>query len=408
MLSDRTIRTVKSTAPILRERGVDITKRMYERLFKDEHIKQLFNQSHHGESGSQPMALAGAVHAYASHIDRLADLGPAVERIAQKHVALKIKPEHYPYVGRALLGALKDILGQAATDEVLSAWTEAYEFLADILMKREAQLTEATAAVPGGWAGWRDFTVDRVVPESDIIKSFYLKPADGGPIMNFRPGQYLTFQFDVPSHGQLVRNYSLSCAPRRGYYRISVKREGPPQDGSDLPAGLASNYLHDQVSPGTTLRVSAPAGDFFLNEESTQPVVLLSGGVGLTPMVSMLETIVEQGATRPVWYAHAALSGRQHAMKQYIQEITAAHPNVRSAVFYEFPTPEDLQGKDYDESGRITTEWLKRTVPISEAEFYFCGPKGFMRMLALGLRALDVKEDRIHFEFFGPPDDLYS
>ncbi len=407
MLSDRTIRTVKSTAPVLRERGVDITRRMYERLFQDEHIKQLFNQAHHG-SDSQPKALAGAILAYATHIDHLADLGPVVERITEKHVALQIHPEHYPYVGRALLGALKDVLGQAATEEVLSAWTEAYEFLADILMKREAELYEADSKAPGGWAGWRDFTVDRVVPECEIIKSFYLKSTDGGPIMLFRPGQYLTFQFDVPGHGQLVRNYSLSCAPGRGYYRISVKREGPPQDRPDMPPGLASNYQHDQVRPGTTLRVSAPAGDFCLNEESNQPVVLLSGGVGLTPLVSMLETIVARGVTRPVWYVHAAVNGREHAMKQHLQEIAAAHHTVRLAVFYEFPTPEDVQGRDYDQSGRITMEWLKRSVPISEADFYFCGPKGFMRMLALGLRALEVKEDRIHFEFFGPSGDLYA
>lgn len=408
MLQDRTIRTVKSTAPILRERGLDITRRMYERLFQDEHIKQLFNQSHHGESGNQPKALAGAVHAYATHIDRLADLAPAVERIAQKHVALGIRPEHYPYVGRALLGALGDVLGQAATDEVVSAWTEAYEFLADLLMKREEQLYAAAARVPGGWAGWRDFTVDRVHPESDIAKSFYLKPADGGPIMRFQPGQYLTVQLDVPGHGLLVRNYSLSCAPGRDYYRISVKREGPPQDLATAPAGLASNFLHDRVPAGTAVRLSAPAGDFMLDPQSRRPVVLLSGGVGLTPMVSMLETLLENGDARPVWYVHAALSGRQHAMKRYIQEVTAAHAAVRSAVFYEFPSSEDVQGRDHDQVGRITMDWLKRSVPMAEADFYFCGPKGFMRMLALGLRALAVPEDRIHFEFFGPPDDLYA
>ena len=111
---------------------------------------------------------------------------------------------------------------------------------------------------------------------------------------------------------------------------------------------------------------------------------------------------------RPVWYVHAALNGRHHAMKKAIQEITAAHDNVRSAVFYEFPNPEDVQGRDYDQPGRITMDWLKRSVPVSDSDFYFCGPKGFMRMLALGLRALGVKEDRIHYEFFGPADELYT
>ena len=403
-LQPRTIRTVKATAPVLREHGLEITRRMYELLFQDEQIKSLFNQSHHRGVGTQPRSLAGAVHAYAANIDRLEELGPVVERIAQKHVALNIVPEHYPAVGRALIGALGDVLGQAATDEVVAAWTEAYEFLAQILMRREQELYAQRAEAPGGWLGWREFVVDRVVPESEVITSFYLVPQDGGPIMGFKPGQYLTFQLDIPGHGQVVRNYSVSCAPRHNYYRISVKREGAP----DAPAGLASNYLHDQGGPGTVLRVSAPAGDFFLDEQDPRPLVLLSGGVGLTPILSMLDTLVAEGDQRDIWYVHAALSGHHHAMKQHLKEVVANHPGVRSVVFYEFPTSADVAGQDYDQPGRITMDWLKETVPMPEADFYFCGPKGFMRMLAIGLRALDVPDERIHFEFFGPAEALYA
>jgi len=407
-LQPRTISTVKATAPVLREHGLEITQRMYELLFQDEQIKRLFNQSHHRGAGTQPRSLAGAVHAYATNIDRLEELGPAVERIAQKHVALNIAPEHYPAVGQALIAALGDVLGQAATEEVVAAWTEAYEFLAQILMGREQELYDQRAAAPGGWLGWREFVIDRVVPESEVIASFYLRPRDGGPIMGFKPGQYLTFQLDIPGHGQVVRNYSVSCAPGQDSYRISVKREGAPDDTPDAPAGLASNYLHDQGGPGTVVRVSAPAGDFFLGEQDGRPLVLLSGGVGLTPILSMLDTIVTQGGERDVWYVHAALSGRHHAMRQHLKEVIANHPGVRSVVFYEFPTPEDVRGRDYDEEGRITMDWLKQNVPVPEAGFYFCGPKGFMRMLAIGLRALDVPDERIHFEFFGPAEALYA
>jgi nitric oxide dioxygenase len=215
-----------------------------------------------------------------------------------------------------------------------------------------------------------------VVPESEVITSFYLRPRDGGPIMAFRPGQYLTFQLDIPGHGQVVRNYSVSCAPGQDSYRISVKREGAPDDAPQAPAGLASNYLHDQGGPGTLVRVSAPAGDFFLAEQDGRPLVLLSGGVGLTPTLSMLDTLVTQGGQRDIWYVHAALSGRHHAMKQHLKEVVAAHPGVRSVVFYEFPTPDDVRGRDYDEPGRITMDWLKQTVPVAGPTSISADPRG--------------------------------
>ena len=169
-----------------------------------------------------------------------------------------------------------------------------------------------------------------------------------------------------------------------------------------MPAGLASNHLHDRALPGATLRVSAPAGEFFLDEAGDRPVVLLSGGMGLTPMVSMLEAIVDRDTDRPVWFVHAAVDGRHHVMKEHIRDLASAHESIRSVVFYEF------EGADYDRAGRITIDQLKRFRTDVRGRFYFCGPKGFVRMLALGLRALDVPEDRLHFEFFGPPKDLYT
>jgi len=410
ILSERTIRTVKSSAPILRERGVDIARRMYEILVEDEDedVKALFDQSHHGEAGAQPRALAGALHAYAENVDRLDELVPMIERIAQKHVALGVLPEHYPVVGRALLGALREVLGQAATDEVMEAWAEAYEFLAGILTAGEHELYDQRRAAPGGWTGWREFVVARVVRESEAIASFHLEPADGGPVMDFAPGQYLTLRLDVPGHGPLVRNYTVSSAPGRDSCRITVKREDAPPDAPHVPPGLASGFLHDHVGPGARLQVRAPAGDFAYQERDSCPVVLLSRGIGLTPMLSILETLVEGGSARPVWYVHAALDGRHHAMKERVRALAAAHEAVRSVVFYELPAEDDVQGEDYDVAGRITLDWIKRSLPVDEADFYFCGSKDFMQMLALGLRALGVREDRIHFEFFGPAQDLYA
>lgn len=407
MLSERTIAIVKQSVPALREHGLAITRNMYPRLFENAEIRGMFNETHQRD-GSQPRALAASVLAYAENIDNLGALSEAVERIAQKHVALNILPEHYPHVGRALLAAIADVLGEAATPEVLAAWGEAYQALADVLIGREAALYRADAEAEGGWIGWRDFVVERVVPESEIITSFYLAPQDGGPVMAFQPGQYLTFRLDIPGHGHAVRNYSISCAPGQSQYRISVKREGSPAGQPDAAPGLVSTYLHDQVRPGQLLEVSAPAGEFFLDDTSERPVVLLSGGVGLTPMVSMAETIAARQPARPTWYIHGTYCGAHHAMRDHVRALAASHPEMRAVTFYERPRAEDVKGRDYDETGRISVEWLARHVPMAEADFYFCGPKPFLALFATGLRAAGVAAERIHYEFFGPADELWT
>lgn len=406
-LSPETIATVKATVPALAANGLAITQTMYGHLFKDEEIRDLFNQSHQGASGSQPKALAAAILAYAENIDNLAVLGPAVERIAQKHAGLNILPEHYPYVANALLKAIAEVLDLPAEHPALKAWGEAYWFLAEILIGREAEIYRTQAAAPGGWAGWREFVVERVEAESEIIKSFYLRPVDGGDVIRHVPGQYLTFKLNLPGRGPLKRNYSISSAPSGEGYRITVKREPSPADRPDAPAGLASNWLHDAATPGTILQVAPPAGDFVL-EAGNRPVVLLSGGVGLTPLISMLETIAEQGPSAPTWYVHGAQNGRFHAMGGRIRELQASNEEIKAICFYAEPEQDDVHGEDYDHDGFITVDWLKAHTPFDEAVFYLCGPKPFLRALVPQLAAAGVDESRIRFEFFGPPDELLA
>ncbi|OJU53146.1 MAG: nitric oxide dioxygenase [Brevundimonas sp. 67-6] len=395
-LSERTIALVKATVPALEAHGLDIFREMYSRMFQNPEIRDLFNQSHQGDVGSQPRALTGAILAYAKNIDNLSALAAAVERIAQKHVGLQILPEHYPHVGNALLGAIAHVLGEAATEEIMTAWGEAYWFLADILITREAAIYEDLAAAHGGWNGWRAFEVVEVRPESSVITSFVLKPKDGGPVLRHRPGQYLTFWFDVPGHAPIKRNYSISCAPNDETYRISVKREDK---------GLASGWLHDNARVGMVLKVGAPAGDFFLPETPQRPVVLLSGGVGLTPMVSMLETLVAEKTDTEVHYVHGAYDAGAHAMGPHIRALTAAHPRARSTVFYEAPAND---GDGHDHAGRISGAWLSQQTPIQEADYYLCGPRPFLRALVSDLRDAGVPADRIHYEFFGPADEILA
>jgi nitric oxide dioxygenase len=398
-LSEHTKSIIRATVPALATHGTTITGAMYKRLFEDPEVCDMFNQANQGSDGRQTKALAHAVLAYAQNIDNLAVLGPAVERIAQKHVGLHILPEHYPHVATALLGAIKEVLGDAATDKILTAWGEAYWFLANILIGREKQIYDHLNSAEGGWNGWRDFTVVSKRAESDIITSFILKPLDGGPVVGHRPGQYLTFKINVPGLPPQRRNYSISSSPNGSTYRISVKREAN---------GTVSKFLHDRVNEGDVLAVAPPTGDFHLPERPERPVVLLSGGVGLTPMVSMLETIAGSGIPHSVHYVHGAQDGKLHAMGSHVRSLTEGRPYLKTAIFYSAPAEDDRQGVHFDHDGFITVDWLAANTPIENADFYLCGPQPFLAALVRGLSKAGVPAERIHFEFFGPADDLLA
>ncbi|WP_312948486.1 NO-inducible flavohemoprotein [Agrobacterium sp.] len=398
-LSPQTIELVKASVPALAAHGSEITKRMYAKLFEDEHIKNLFNHSNQGEGGSQVHALAAAILGYAQNIENLAVLTPVVERIAHKHIGYHILPEHYPYVARALLDAIRDVLGEAATPEILSAWGEAYWFLADILKAREVKLRNSIESQSGGWNGWRTLTIAEKLAESEIVTSFILRPTDGGKVIRHRPGQYLTFKL-VVNGNEVKRNYSISCGPNDEYYRISVKREANGDGGS--------RYLHDEAHVGTILEVTPPAGDFFLPDEPSRPVVLLSGGVGLTPMVSMLEAIAKGYPELRAHFVHGALNSATHAMDRHVRSLATEHGRVAVTTFYSEPSVKDAVGLSHDHDGFITIDWLRNNTQIMASDFYICGPKPFLRSLVNGLLKAGVSSDRIHYEIFGPADELIA
>ena len=400
VLTKNTIEIVKATAPAVAAHAEEITRRFYENMFTgDPQVQAFFNRAHQS-SGGQQRALAGAICAYAANIDNLDVLGPAVELIAQKHSSLGIQPEHYPIVGKHLLVAIKQVLGGAATDEIIAAWAEAYGFLAQIFIGREKDIYKEQAASPGGWNGRRAFVVDRKVVESDIITSFYLKPQDGGLLPTFKPGQYVTVHVDHPTTPTSPRNYSLSDRPDQDHYRISVKRE----PGS--PPGLISNYLHDQINVGDVLQLGPPCGEFHLDASAVKrPVVLLSGGVGLTPMLSMLKTLAKSDVNVPIYFLHGTRNSATHAMEDEVRQVASEKPNVRWHVRYSEPLPGD-RADDSHAIGFLDVKALKELVPDRDADFYLCGPKPFMTCVHDGLHQWGVPEDRIHFEFFGPKQDL--
>ena len=251
--------------------------------------------------------------------------------------------------------------------------------------------------------GFHRFVVDRKVPESETITSFYLVPEDGGPLAEFLPGQFLTFRLTIPDLPKpLIRTYSLSDSPGRDYYRVSIKREPSPAERPDVPPGLSSTYFHDHVETGTTLSVAPPRGRFHLDVESDRALVLLSAGVGLTPMISMAKAVVRRDSKRPVWFIHGAGNGREHAMGKHVRRLAKGHENMHLHIRYSRPDPTDVEGRDFDGQGHVDITLLKQVLPFDDYEFYLCGPTPFMRSLYCGLLSLGVSDTRIHYEFFGP------
>ncbi|GIO30677.1 flavohemoprotein [Paenibacillus albilobatus] len=399
MLTQETIDIIKSTVPVLEVHGKEITTVFYQLLFENHpELLNIFNHANQRE-GKQQTALANAVYAAAAHIDHLENILPAVKQIAQKHRALNVKPEHYPIVGENLLEAIKTVLGDAATPEIINAWAEAYGVIADAFIGVEAEMYREAENAPGGWAGFRPFVVARKVKESDVITSFYLKPRDGGAISSYLPGQYITVRVKPENQPYAqIRHYSLSAAPGGDSYRISVKREsGAPGQ----PDGVVSTYLHDRIYEGDVIEISAPAGSFTLDTSKSIPLVLISGGVGLTPMVSMLETVLKEQPERKVTFIHAAINESFHAMREHVEQLDASHDNLKSYICYEKPLGQVACHK----TGYIDLPWLQE-ITSQDSDFYFCGPVPFMSAVNKALKEWGVPEERIHYEFFGPAGTL--
>ncbi|QYJ23560.1 NO-inducible flavohemoprotein [Achromobacter sp. ES-001] len=399
MLSPEVRALVKATAPVLKTHGVALTRHFYARMFEhNPELKHVFNQGHQA-GGQQQHALAGAVTAYAEHIDDPSVLAPVVTRIVHKHVSLGIRAEHYATVGKHLLASIREVLGEAATDELVDAWAAAYGQLADLLIAEESRLYAESAAKPGGWTGWRAFRIVGKQPESAEITSFYLAPSDGGKVPAYRPGQYLSVRVYIPELGLMQpRQYSLSDAPGQDRLRISVKREAA---GAQTPAGRVSNTLHDRLQEGDVLDVAPPQGDFYLQENSDAPVVLLSGGVGLTPMVSMLNHLVRTDDKRQIRFVHGCRNRAVHAMRDHVNRIAAERGNVRKAVFYEEVGHADKAGEDYDHRGRVNLRAIADEAIVPGADYYLCGPAPFMAAQRSALLELGVEPARIHAEAFG-------
>ncbi|MCG9578844.1 NO-inducible flavohemoprotein [Vibrio tubiashii] len=387
MLNNQHIEVVKSTIPLLESAGPALTQHFYQRMFShNPELKDIFNMTHQ-KTGRQSVALFEAVAAYAKNIENLEALTSAVERIAHKHTSFNIQAEHYQIVGHHLIETLRELATEAFTPEVEEAWTAAYLFLAQVFIDREGELYLQRKQAVGGWQNARGFVVKSKKAESELVTSFVLEPEDGGEVLDYQPGQYIGIELK-PSQGDYneIRQYSLSQKPNGNDYRISVKREVGEHKG------LVSNFLHDEVNEGDKVSLYAPAGDFYYQEKQ-QPVVLISAGVGATPIQSMMQTLASQGK-KDVSVLYACNDQKQHTFKDETAQLVEQN-NWKRFTWY-------LNEASADFSGELDLNLVAKELPLGSADFYLCGPVGFMESVVRQLEALGVDRDRIHYEVFGP------
>ncbi len=390
MASPKTLEIVKATVPVLEEHGTAITTVFYKNMFNQHpELLDIFNETNQ-KLGRQQTALAMTVLAAAKHLDKLAVLLPQVTQISHKHRALQILPEHYPIVGHHLIGAIKEVLGEAANDDIIDAWTEAYDEIADVFIQLEKTMYEQEM-----WEGFAPFTITEKVEAATDIAAFTVVPVNDDidlSKLSLSAGQYITVKADPEDSDHLaLRHYSLYSATSDKGIQFAVRR-----DNRNEHYGLVSNHLHDHLDVGDTILLSAPAGDFELNQDLIQqndiPLVLVSAGVGVTPILSMLEAQVTANPKRPIVWVYACQNKEHHAFDSKVNELLAAADNVEKHIFY-------------FESGQILDEAWLANLP-KPADIYVCGSMMFMESIIDGLMALDHGVDSVHYEPFGPKMSL--
>lgn len=387
---------VKATVPVLKENGVALTSHFYNRMFvHNPELKHIFNMGNQ-KNQKQQTALAMAVLAYAEHIEDPSVLIPVLNNIGQKHTSLDIRPEQYTTVGKHLIASIGEVLGSSATPELLEAWTVAYEQLASLMSGMEQKIYNDQINKKGGWTGWRPFIVKKKVKESAEITSFYLYPSDGGHIADHKPGQYLSVRSFLPELNLLQpRQYSISCAPNGEYYRISVKRES----GTLHTDGMISNRLHDHVHVGDLVDVSAPAGVFVLQEDIKGPKVFISGGVGQTPLIAMLEGLLAHNdKDEHITWIHGCRNEEVHAFKKTVSEISQEFTYFNQHVFYDVVESEEK----FLHKGWVELANLDQKILHDKAQYYICGPGSFISKHYKYLIENKIPKSSIHFEEFGP------
>lgn len=282
----------------------------------------------------------------------------------------------------------------------LRASMDAEQLSQALLEQKITSARRVSEQAAAGWKGYRKFAVHRRELEADGVCSFYLTPHDRKPLPSYRPGQYLTLQLNVPgTEKPVVRCYSLSDVYRPDQYRITIKQATAPADGTQLPDGLVSSYFHQRVEVGDLLDVQAPSGNFFLDPEDHRPAVLIAGGIGVTPILSMAKTIVETDTNREFTIFYGIHDESVHAFEQELQEL-AQFPNCRLITCFSVANG-DVTGES-KHAGRLSLELLKDALRTPNYEFFICGPPAMMQTLPRQLLDWGVSKANLRTEAFGP------
>lgn len=383
MLTKQQIELVKATVPVLREHGVALTSHFYKRMLShNPELMQVFNMGHQ-RAGFQQQALAGAVLAYAENIENLPALLGAVAHIANKHVSVGIRAEHYPIVGKHLIASIKEVLGDAAIPELIDAWTAAYMQLADVLIGAEKAIYDKNAVAEGGWTGWRFFKVAEKSKQTDNVTSFKLVPVDNGKMPEVKAGQYISVRVFVKGQDLIQpRQYTVVKADATSL-TIAVKKVEAVEKS---PAGMVSNTLHNDINEGDVVEVSFPVGEFNLPEGNGE-LCLLSAGIGITPLFAMLKEVVQKDPTRKISFVHVCKNKEAIPFREELA-LVVKEGNVSFEVF------------ETSEHGRPSEDFFKSLVSQG-ADYCICGPVPFMKLAASELVKNGVAENKIHAEKFG-------
>lgn len=383
MLTKQQIELVKATVPVLREHGVALPSHFYKRMLShNPELMQVFNMGHQ-RAGFQQQALAGAVLAYAENIENLPALLGAVAHIANKHVSVGIRAEHYPIVGKHLIASIKEVLGDAATPELIDAWTAAYMQLADVLIGAEKAIYDKNAVAEGGWTGWRFFKVAEKSKQTDNVTSFKLVPVDNGKMPEVKAGQYISVRVFVKGQDLIQpRQYTVVKADATSL-TIAVKKVEAVEKS---PAGMVSNTLHNDINEGDVVEVSFPVGEFNLPEGNGE-LCLLSAGIGITPLFAMLKEAVQKDPTRKISFVHVCKNKEAIPFREELA-LVVKEGNVSFEVF------------ETSEHGRPSEDFFKSLVSQG-ADYCICGPVPFMKLAASELVKNGVAENKIHAEKFG-------